>query len=275
MENNTITPLTRYTNSIQTITAFVTDKFILDLSKQARINTEPYRFLYTILIKQNNALESVNLLIANIKTKPQFLDSTFILLRTMMSDIITLEYALTKTDESDESDEKLKEQIERIYYDHLHYSLQNMKSLGSLYDDQKESQAKIEELKKFNSEYFDIEGKLKFKFDRTSFVKMMKEIKKSLSPKFSIAPAMIAYENYSKFSKHEHFGKLTLFLITRGFKDENIETILREVQTSIDVILYYQGLLIDLLCLPNSGEETKDIADYKELKKRIETMKLE
>lgn len=263
------TNINLFSNNISKLTNIVHKDIILELMKSDKINEEPYKFEYTVLHKLNNGIETVNLLILNFLNKPQFLDSICILLRTLLLDVITLDFVYTN---SAGKQEKYLEQIQNVYYDHIKFTIKNIKDFGSLYEDsQKEINEKIEQLKKQKNEYYDInqEPLAHLKGLKSCYV-MVKEIKEQTSSNYSLNFLILAYEHYDIFSKYEHLGDLTLQLTHRGYQDESIERILTEIQTSIIVIIHYQSFLINSL----SESKVKTVSEYEILKEKLNKIRL-
>lgn len=267
--SNYQTNLELFSNNISALTNLVYKDFILELMKNEKINTEPYKFEYTILHKLNNGITTVNLLILNIFNKPQFVDSVCILLRTLLSDVITLDFVYTNS--HGKSDEYLK-QIQNVYYDHIKFTLNNIDLFGILYDEsQEEINKKKIQLIKNKNEYF---GKNQKPLSHLKGLKscsgMVRQIKNQTSSRFPLDFLILAYEHYDIFSKYEHLGCLTFQLTHRGYQDNSTKRILNEIQTSIMVIIHYQSLLIKSLL----GSENEIIPKYEKLKEKLNEIRL-
>src|SRR5258706_7216336 len=106
-----------YTNTLSTLTYFINTSIIQEiLSKPETAKVEPYKFLYTVLLKSNNTLDTCSLLLANFSEKPHFVDSLIILLRSVISDSVIVWYLIVK---SEGDDQKFNENIRALYYDHI------------------------------------------------------------------------------------------------------------------------------------------------------------
>jgi len=257
-----------YTNAIQTLTAFVNIKLLPELKNISDANKEPNIFLCALFLKTNNALESANLLIANIKSKPQFLDSLFVILRTLMSDLITFDYIFHRANM--DMNQLLKE-IDNLNYDHLKHTIKNIGVYGKLYGDSQDEIARLtNELVSKNKKYFDADGKALSQYKGLKSIgNMMLELRSQISTKDKLTSLIVAFQNYDKFSKYEHLGGLTALLVTRGYKDEYEKSIAHEIMESIVVVLHYQNLLVSMYFSEYPGL----INEYLVFKDRIEKIK--
>lgn len=261
--------LTAYTNAIQELVAYATKNFIFELMNKKDIMKDPDKFVYTLLFKLNNGLESANLLIMNILRKPQFLDSVQLILRTLLLDVITFDYILFK---SNKDDDKFLSEVENLNYDHLKFTIKNIELFGCLYGDSKDTtDAIITDLKSKYPEYFDANGDPLSRFKgMKSGSGMIKEIKSGTSAEVPLDFLIMAFDNYSKFSKIEHLGGLTTFLVHRAYKLEHQNQVAIEILSSVHVILHYQHLLISMFF-----EEDLDIVrKYILLKEKIDKMNI-
>jgi len=72
-----------------TITYFVNTEItldVIDLDKSGKLNEEPLKFLYTILLKINNGLDTCSILFLNFLDKPHFVDSLIVICRSLIAD---------------------------------------------------------------------------------------------------------------------------------------------------------------------------------------------
>jgi len=258
--------LAEYTSYLATLTNHVHHRVIGSILEQERYIKEPERFFYSLLFKLNNGLDSANLFILNIFNKPHYSDSLFLILRTLISDIITLDYILTK---SKGNASELNEYIESVYYDHIKFELKNFDVLQLLYKESKiVIDNKKQELKNERKKFFDNSGNPKsYLKDIKSVSAMVKEIAQETKKKIPLASISDAFEHYSIFSKYEHLGDLTFHLIHRSFRDDQNQKnrILSEISCSVGVILHYQGLLISTFF----GKDTQEYKAFNELKAKI------
>ena len=164
---------------------------------------EPKRFFYTLIHKTVSTLESSNIFIRNFEIKSNYNSSLFILLRSAIADIILAEYVIKRG----ETDEKRAELIQRIYYDHVDNIINSLqKSARKAYGwNEQEMQDEIQAIKESKKQYFDSDGKPKFKPIPTSpftlTFKMFSEISNPLSKEYDLLRR--SFDLYSQFSKFE------------------------------------------------------------------------
>lgn len=108
--------LKNYSERLQEFVVYSAKELIIPLMDPTIISTEPNKFSYSLLLKFNNGLESLNILLLNIHSKPQFADSICIILRALLADVITLEYA---TYSLDIDEQRFSDNIDNIYFDHV------------------------------------------------------------------------------------------------------------------------------------------------------------
>jgi len=85
---------------------------------------------------------------------------------------------------------------------------------------------------------------------------------------FVIDPIKIAYSLYDKYSKYEHLGMLTSYLVVRQFDENNRTEILTELYYAIRIILLSQNSLT----IPFLTKNDKNTFD--KLFKEIENIKI-
>lgn len=207
------------------------------------INDEnEYRqFVFTILFKVANGLETINLLLSQLDNKPQFYDTVFISLRTLLADKITMDYFLFK---SDFKNENVQEKLEWIKYDHVKYTLSNLKIYKSIYgSDDKEIQLQQNNLKSRFPNYFHKNGSLKKQYDRLPSIGCMTEeiIKGTAKGSPFQEHLILSFEHYDIFSKYEHLGQLTPHLVFRGYKESEQESIATEIQTCLRILIDFMA----------------------------------
>jgi hypothetical protein len=196
--------------------------------------TEPKRFYYTLIHKTNCTLDSVNIFIRNFDSKRNYHSSLFILLRSILNDIILAEFIIINT----ENDVEKKELIERIYFDHIDNVIKTCeKTLRHLHRwNSEQTEKQIKDIKK-NSRFFDLKGEPKLKpiasspnpIIRKIFAKNLKEGNSKL--------LKIAFDQFSLFSKFEHFGELSFKLTHRGYDDNEQQNLRSELHYSIRIII--------------------------------------
>lgn len=232
-----------------TILSFTTNYFnsvvlkIVDLEDYV---DEPKRFFYTLIHKTVSTLEASNIFIRNFEIKNNYNSSLFILLRSAIADIVLAEYVIKRG----ETDEERAELIPRIYFDHVDNIIKSLKNSASkAYNwNEQEMQDKIEEIKESKKQYFDSHGNPKFKPISTSpFTltgKMFSEISNPLSKEYDLLRR--SFDLYSQFSKFEHFGDLTFYLVHRPFEEKQKETSLFDLYDGVRIICFALANYINL-----------------------------
>lgn len=257
--------LEKYKSYIATLANHVNQRIVMSILDRNFYQDEPQKFFYSLLFKVNNGLDAANLLILNIFNKRLFSDSLFLILRTLLSDVITFHYILGK---SKGDDTKLNEYIENVYYDHIKFMMNGVDVFQMLY---REPKAMVDEKKKeiINSrpQFFDSSGNVKPHLKGLKSIRsMVKEIAGETDKTHSLDYLILAYEHYDIFSKYEHLGDLTFHLIHRNLEDDQKKRILSEIYYSVNVIIHYQKTMI----LPFFGKETEEYKVFNDLKVKIE-----
>lgn len=168
-------------------------------------------------------------------SKPHFHDSLIIILRTLISDTITFYYILNKSVENDD----LKSNIKWLYSDHLRYVENNLrktyKITNKLSDTEVEN--KINDLIKKRADFYDTEGKLKFKKPLPSTSGMIQSIFSDNQGDVDLAHLKRAFSLYDLFSKYEHFGDLSFQLIHRQFQEKyDRQIIYEEIVDTVHIV---------------------------------------
>lgn len=210
------------------------------------INDEnEYRqFVFTILFKLANGLESVSLLYSQLNNKPQYSDTIFISLRALLADRITMDFLLFK---SDFKTENIHERLEWIKYDHIKYTLDNLKIFQSIYgSSNQEIELSKSDLKSRFPNYFDNEGNLKHSYKRLpSIGNMVKEIIAGTKKDTVFHHRLtLSYEHYDIYSKYEHLGQLTPHLVFRGYEPSQQESLFTEIQTCLHLLMDFMSELL-------------------------------
>ncbi|UXX77784.1 hypothetical protein N7E81_10420 [Reichenbachiella carrageenanivorans] len=223
------------------------------------------KFVFTILFKVTNGLETVNTLYSQLNNKPQFSDTIFISLRALLADKITMDYLLFK---SDFKNENVHDKLEWLKYDHIKYTLNNLKIFKSIYEtDDKKIQEKRDDLKSAFPNYFDSGGNLKKQYDKLPTIgHMAKEIIAGTpnNSKFQ-SHLILSFEHYDIYSKYEHLGQLTPYLVFRGYKDQEQDSISTEIQNCIKILVDFIADLITEFHEPEFIERTDYWTNIKKL----------
>lgn len=95
-----IEKIKNYSNGLSDIAFFVNTTItvdIIELHKSGKLKKEePFKFLYTILLKINNGLDTCSLLFLNFLDKPHFVDSLIVICRSLISDTAIVWYLLER-----------------------------------------------------------------------------------------------------------------------------------------------------------------------------------
>lgn len=257
--------LEKFTTNVANLTYYINQLIIHHILETKAIENEPYKFLYTLLFKINNGLDTINLLTVNLYSKPHFADSIFILLRTFLSDCIIYDYLLTLSKDDDD----LIENIKRLNYDHVDFTIKNLKIYRDAY---KKTELEVtsleEELKRLKDNYFDESGNPLIKKLDASITKAVKYIINNKTGE-SIDLPIDAFHYYDIFSKYEHLGDLTFILIHRQFKDNSKHDIFLEIYHSINIITHYMSTIISAF-LSGKSDANSYLQDIYKLQYEIE-----
>lgn len=211
-----------------------------------RLNNNPKedeKLFISVLFKLRNGLETINLLFHNLESNRSFSDSIFILLRSLLADMITVIWIIYSSEQKgiNRSDVVIK-----LNSDHIRRGLKVTELYPLLYNTTLEEMAS--EKKKWIDvfpQYFDEDGKLKREFSKgISITNMVKEIC-SQEPDNIFKKSMVqTFVFYDTYSKYEHLGEFTSAGVIRGFRDNNIANIKEEVKECIIRILEFKNLLL-------------------------------
>ncbi|WP_426670481.1 hypothetical protein ACPPVU_04380 [Mucilaginibacter sp. McL0603] len=149
--------ITELHDDLVAFTEYVDTEYITAIKAAGDIQQEPKIFLYTILYKLNNGLNSSHLFINNTKTSERHFDSLFLILRTLISDSLMTLYVIKKDYTADDEIEK---NIWPLYTDHLRYGLSNLKRFGKSFWGYSDKQINDEEakIKQTYSKFFNKNG---------------------------------------------------------------------------------------------------------------------
>lgn len=259
----------QYSNSIKSLTYYISSVVIPKIWENDAYKEEPKWFFYTLLFKLNNGIDSVNILIRNVVEIPSVADSVFVLLRTLISDCIQLDYVLFN---SNDDEEKLKIWIKSLYHDHVKFILSSLK-IYSLFDGWDELKLKEVEraVKNKNPDYYDANGTIKSDIkNMTSINGICKIILTQKNDKEVLTDLRRLYPLYEKFSKYEHLGELSSELTHRAFVTDQKNEVLVEIQEAISILLRYQFWLITNFFKPDEIE----CSDYLNLMNEINSIRL-
>ena len=206
---------------------------ISEIQKRELFIDEQDEFFYTLLFKTNSALDSLNILFCNFYNKPHFQPSIFIILRSILNDIILGEYI----NNQGKTDAERVELINRVKYDHVDRSISNISKIFRIINNlsNEEVNKELSSIKKKYPDYFDENGEPKVKKIPTSPQSMITTIFCQAREGTNLNFLRRAMHFYDIYSKYEHYGILSPYLIHRPFKD--IEDSFQEVTETINMIM--------------------------------------
>lgn len=197
--------------------------------------SEPKKFIYTICRKTKDVLEALNIFIRNYESHNQYQTSTLILLRSIISDIIVAEYVIIMG----KNDVEREEIISSIYLDHIDKTYQSIDKIYKKINSWE--QAEVEKVKTefINSkpDFFTVEGKLKGKPLKTSPEKLLNRLFSEKKKDKDYEMLKLAFHYYDIFSKYEHLGELSFFLVHRVYDKSTEENRWNDIFESLWVIM--------------------------------------
>jgi hypothetical protein len=227
--------ITELHDDLVAFTEYVDTKYVNAIQTSGDIRQESKIFLYTILYKLNNGLNSCHLFINNSKASERHFDSLFVILRTLISDSLMTLYVIKKDYTADEAIEK---NIWPLYTDHLKYGLSNLKRFGKSFWGYTDQQIRDEEAKIKTSygKFFNKDGSFVYK-SRSLSIGDVSEYLVSNDANIGNKNLVIKAQNlYSFFSKYEHLGILSFGLIHRQFNEKNKPVMIRQIIEAILVV---------------------------------------
>ncbi len=224
-----------YSTSLATLTAFINAEIISQIIEKPQIESMPQKFLYTVLFKLNNGLNTCSLLFNNLANNSQYADSIFVILRTLISDSILYLYVLTK---SEYDDNKLNEIIKALYFDHISFTMEAVKkNFGPIYGkSEEEILLIINEVKRAKPEYFDSTGNELISPLRANAYAALRYIASHRKGGESLTDIQRHYSHYDRFSKYEHIGDFSFELIHRQYDDKAVKEIGDEIVDAINLL---------------------------------------
>jgi hypothetical protein len=171
------------------------------------------------------------------------MDSSFLIIRTILSDCLTIYYLLHISN----TEEELNINIKKLKSDHIHYTLNNLDIYRNIYrENNNVNEYKKQELKEYKKEFFDSNGNLIFK-NTFSINYIVKQLITQTSNKDHLFETLIgaAFNYYDKFSKYEHLGDLTTTLTLRQFDVTNHKEVFEDICGSIHIITLYLSIFLE------------------------------
>lgn len=195
---------------------------------------EPKRFIYTVIRKTKDVLEAISVYIKYFDTYNHYQISIYILLRSILSDIIFTEYVIIIGKE-DIDKEKI---IKSIYIDHIDKVYKSIDTNGVYAKMKNSSPSEIENIKKdfisMKPEYFDENGKIIGKPSPT-LTGIIKTIFSQKPKNKNYKLLETAFHYYDMFSKYEHLGELSFYLVHRVYNSDTTKNRFFEIFQCIDL----------------------------------------
>lgn len=196
---------------------------------------EPKRFIYVICRKTKDVTEALNIYIRNFDNRNHYQISIYILLRSILSDIIVSEYVIL----FGKNDDERKKIIESIYIDHVDKTYKSIEKTYKKINNYSaiEIESIKEEFRKKKPKYFDSDDNIAGSPLRTSPEKLINEIfsKKPQNEEYGLLK--LAFHYYDMFSKYEHLGDLSFSLIHRVYDPATKNERWSEIYESINIIM--------------------------------------
>ena len=257
--------LSKFCNNLEELIYHAKTELIFPKLDSINNDKESSQFFFIILWKLTNGLETSNLLFLNIQNKPQYADSMFISLRALIADMITINYVIFK---ADFKEEKLPVEIERLKFDHVKFTYENLKLYKDLYKTSNDELIeKKTSLREKCPNYFNEDGELRRDIPKLKSIKgMIQEMNCNISSKSIFLDEMIhAFEIYDMYSKYEHLGELTPSLVQRSFINKD-DQLLIETKSCLMLLLKFQTQLFTEFYEIKEIESTKYWNSYEKIK---------
>ncbi|HYG37122.1 MAG TPA: hypothetical protein VD908_00825 [Cytophagales bacterium] len=239
---------------VERLTRYINEEIVVKNNKSGQELAEPLQFFLNLLFKTNNALDTANFLFGSIIKKPRYNDSIGLILRTSLSDVISYMYILHK---SGGNEKQLIHWINICDYDHIQYFWSKEKVYKKVSKVSTEEWDQMKDTLKENfPQFFDENG-----LPNDSIYKRWKtpgpialEIFESGKEK-QYQYLREAFEYYDLYSKVEHLGKATEFLIHESFHDEfKINSLIR-IHRSFIILSFHLSVWATYF----SGKGTEEI----------------
>ncbi|MGY6648507.1 hypothetical protein [Wenyingzhuangia sp. IMCC45574] len=236
--------LQEYSNTLAQLIHDCRKELIHPKMKSINDDKESSQFFFTILFKLTNGLDSLNIFLINLENKPQFSDSLFICLRSLLLDMLTVDYLIIK---SEFEEKNIQANLDSLKSDHVLYQIKNLKTYKEIFNlSESDYQKKRKELINHFNKYLNKNGKLQENLNKfpTSAGIMIKEIKKRCNNTAFLSNSIEAFEYYDLYSKYEHLGEYTTKLVFRGYHSENINSLFNEAKSCLRLLISFQYVLL-------------------------------
>ena len=222
---------------LSSVIASFTYKFhssiVSEIQKRNLYQGDQDEFFYTIIFKTNSALDSLNVLFCNFYNKNHFQPSIFIILRSVLNDIILAEYI----NNQGKTEAERVDLIKRVKYDHIDRMITNMSKIFKITNNLSNEEVieEVSSIKKMYPDYFDKNGEAKFKKISTSPQSLITTIFYQAKDGTNLSFLRRAMHFYDIYSKYEHYGILSTYLIHRPFKD--VEDSFQDFTGTLNIIM--------------------------------------
>ena len=192
-------------------------------------------YIYSIIFKTNSALDSLNLLFCNFSNKNHFQPSIFIILRSILNDIILTEFI----NNQGRTEGGRIELIKRVKFDHVDRFIRNIDGIFRITNrlTDEEVAKKVKKIKEEFPDYFDGNGDPKVKKLNASPESMVKIIFSQSKKETDLRFLRKAMHFYDIYSKYEHFGHLSSYLIHRPYIEKEIEYSFEDATNTVNMIM--------------------------------------
>lgn len=220
---------------------------------------EPFLFIkYTERFTYN--LESINLLLTKYEINPNFETAIGLLIRPSLLDFLVLTYLVSyKADIKSEMDtvnrEKYREVLRTFFCDHLHHAFDFLKNLSDVglinsLDYRKAVDNLIHDYNPLFTDSTADYAKPANKLLASKKLAPLPTIFKRLANHQLMKDAARAYDQYTYFSKYEHFGVMTTYMQGRE-GDADLYNMLEGIR------YIHWGLHTSISCLPGGAGKHK------------------
>lgn len=231
-----------YSQTILTFTYQYNTLVIDDILESQKYVEEPDRFYYTIVHKVNATLEGCVLFIANFNRKYSYRIGLYVLLRSMIADLITAEF-IKRTPQSKEEREGLIQQINADHFYHTYKQIDREYAQLNRATHEEIHETK-QQLRDRYPHYFAEDGELKPK-KNLSFKLMINKLQSVALSETDRRTIKRLYSYYDHYSKFEHLGDLSFFLTHEIYNPKSLQQEYEKVSECIWLITYEIAVMSD------------------------------
>jgi hypothetical protein len=229
-----------FAGSVLAFTQRYTNLVVLRILDNQWYSEQPQRFYYTILHKVNNTLHGCVYFIANFHRMPLYRTSVFILLRSILTDLIAAEYVyrIPRTDVD------RNHVIDQINADHVRYLYNDIERRATIFrSSQQEKKDLQENLRIEYPQYFTENGKLNQAFQCKSTRSMIMEFISHHHIQHHRQRMQGLYFHYDTLSKFEHPGMFSFQITHRAYESQNLQ---EDYRTLFECVLLSTEMLFVL-----------------------------